>query len=119
MPSEVFLNFFTQVLRTKNFSKIYQFIVFPGSITISPSDLDPSLDLISLAHQCSLTDLEYAVGNKIKSLLSLKNICSILNTANLYDLVELRDACHSFADEHASDIIDNDCFESLSQVKPE
>ncbi|KAJ3643698.1 hypothetical protein Zmor_026394 [Zophobas morio] len=96
------------------FRSVLRFL-YTGSITISTSDLDASLDLISLAHQCSLTDLEYAVGNKIKSLLSLKNICSILNTANLYDLVELRDACHSFADEHASEIIDNDCFEGLSQ----
>ncbi|KAJ3643700.1 hypothetical protein Zmor_026396 [Zophobas morio] len=95
------------------FRNVLKFL-YTGSITISPSDLDVSLDLINLAHQCTVTDLEYALGNKIKSSLSLKNIYSILNTANLYDLVHLRDGCHSFADQHASEIIDN-CFEGLSQ----
>mgnify|MGYP005984024841 FL=1 len=106
-----------QVTSTEIFSEY--FIYFLGSITISPSDFDPTLDLTSLAHQCSLTDFEYAIANQIKSVLSLKNICSTLNTANLYELVEIRDACHSFADRHALEIIDKDCFQGLSQVKPE
>ncbi|KAJ3643702.1 hypothetical protein Zmor_026398 [Zophobas morio] len=96
------------------FRNVLKFL-YTGSITITPSDLDPTLELISLAHQCSLTDLELAVGNKIKSILNLKNICSVLNVANLYELTELRDACHSFMDQHASEIIDNDCFKDLSE----
>ncbi|KAJ3643696.1 hypothetical protein Zmor_026392 [Zophobas morio] len=96
------------------FRSVLQFL-YTGSITISPSDFDPTLDLTSLAHRCSLTDFEYAIANQIKSVLSLKNICSTLNTANLYELVEIRDACHSFADRHALEIIDKDCFQGLSQ----
>ena len=92
--------------------------IVSGSITITSSDLDSILELIGLAHQFSLTDLEVAAGNKIKSNLNLKNICTVLNTANLYELTELRDACHSFMDQHASEILNDDCFNNLSQVKP-
>ena len=101
-----------------NFSPEIQHFVL-GTITITPSNLDPTLDLIGLAHQCTLTDLEVAIGQKLKPLLNHKNICSVLNTANLYNLAELRDACHLFMDQNASEILNNDCFKKLSQVKPE
>ncbi|KAJ3643694.1 hypothetical protein Zmor_026390 [Zophobas morio] len=97
-----------------SFLAVLKFL-YTGTITITPSNLDPTLDLIGLAHQCALTDLEVAIGQKIKPLLNHKNICSVLNTANLYNLVELRDACHVFMDQHASEILNNDCFKHLSQ----
>ncbi|KAJ3643693.1 hypothetical protein Zmor_026389 [Zophobas morio] len=99
---------------TDSFLDVLKFL-YTGTITITPSNLDPTLDLIGLAHQCTLTDLEVAIGQKIKPLLSHNNICSVLNTANLYNLVELRNACHVFMDQQASEILNNDCFKHLSQ----
>ncbi|KAJ3643692.1 hypothetical protein Zmor_026389 [Zophobas morio] len=97
-----------------SFLDVLKFL-YTGTITITPSNLDPTLDLIGLAHQCTLTDLEVAIGQKLKPLLNHKNICSVLNTANLYNLAELRDACHLFMDQNASEILNNDCFKKLSQ----
>ena len=48
----------------------------------------------------------------------MKNICAVLNTANLYDLEELLEACYSFMDLNASEVVTSDCFTHLSQVKP-
>ena len=81
--------------------------------------MDTALDLLDLAHQCGLTNLETIIGEKLKLFLNDKNIIAILNLANLYDLIELRDTCHAFIDPKASEILKHDAFNELSQVKTE
>ncbi|XP_063903914.1 BTB/POZ domain-containing protein 9-like [Zophobas morio] len=88
--------------------------IYTGTITI-PSDVDSSLQILGLAHQYSFTDLQTTITKKLKLLLNLKNICAVLNTANLYDSEELLEACHSFMDLNASEIVASDCFTDLSQ----
>ncbi|KAJ3659679.1 hypothetical protein Zmor_011354 [Zophobas morio] len=99
---------------TDYFREIIKFI-YTGVITINLSNLDTALDLLDLAHQCGLTDVETIIGQKLKSLLNDKNIIPILNIANLYDLIELRDACHAFIDPKASEILEQESFKKLSQ----
>ena len=89
-----------------------------GTIAI-PSDVDSSLQILGLAHQYSFTDIQTTIIKKLKPLLNLKNVCAVLNTANLYDLEELIEACHSFMDLNTSEVVSSDCFTDLSQVKPE
>ncbi|KAJ3647109.1 hypothetical protein Zmor_024646 [Zophobas morio] len=88
--------------------------IYTGTITIS-SDVDSTLQILGLAHQYSFTDLQSAIINKIKPLLNLQNVCAVLNTANLYDLEELLQVCHSFMDLNASEVVASDCFTDLSQ----
>ena len=89
-----------------------------GTITIS-SDVDTTLQILGLAHQYSFTDLQTTIIKKLKPLLNLQNVCAVLNTANLYDLEELLEVCHSFMELNASEVVSSDCFADLSQVKPE
>ncbi|KAJ3643690.1 hypothetical protein Zmor_026387 [Zophobas morio] len=96
------------------FREIIKFI-YTGVITINLSNLDTALDLLDLAHQCGLTNLETIIGEKLKLFLNDKNIIAILNLANLYDLIELRDTCHAFIDPKASEILKHDAFNELSQ----
>jgi hypothetical protein len=65
---------------------------------------------------CSFTDLENFLTNKLKSALNLENAYDILNVANSRDLDELRDACHTFMDENAPEIIASPLFNNLPQV---
>ncbi|XP_068911776.1 BTB/POZ domain-containing protein 9-like isoform X2 [Tenebrio molitor] len=95
------------------FKKLLKFI-YTGTITVT-SNVGLILEVLGLAHQYSFKDLENATIQKLKSALNLKNICSILNTANLYDLSDLKQACHTFMDQNASEIVTGDCFTDLSQ----
>jgi BTB/POZ domain-containing protein 9 len=86
-----------------------------GTITVT-SNVGLILEVMGLAHQYSFKDLENATIRKLISSLNVKNICSIFNTANLYDMSDLKQACHTFMDQNASEIVTGDCFTDLSQV---
>ncbi|KAJ3647098.1 hypothetical protein Zmor_024639 [Zophobas morio] len=88
--------------------------IYTGTIAVS-SDLESSLEILGLAHQYSFTDIQTTIVKKLKPFLNLKNVCAVLNTANLYDLEELIEACHSFMDLNASEVVSSDCFTDLSQ----
>ncbi|KAJ3647100.1 hypothetical protein Zmor_024641 [Zophobas morio] len=87
--------------------------IYTGTMTIS-SDVDSTLQILALAHQYSFADLQTTIIKKLKPLLNLQNVCAVLNTANLYDLEELLQACHSFMDLNASEVVGSDCFTDLS-----
>jgi BTB/POZ domain-containing protein 9 len=89
-----------------------------GTITIT-SNLGLILEVLVFAHKYFFQNLENSTIQKLKSVLNLKNICSIFNTANLYDLSDLKQACHTFMDQNAMEIVTSDCFTDLSQVSAE
>ncbi|RZC34490.1 BACK, BTB, and/or F5 F8 type C domain containing protein, partial [Asbolus verrucosus] len=101
---------------TEAFKIILKYI-YTGSIVVTPSKINLTLEVMGLAHQYSLKDLEATIMEKNQMILNLQNVCPILNAANLYNLDELRDACHALLDQHASEIVANDhCFNELIQV---
>jgi hypothetical protein len=89
-----------------------------GTITIT-SNVGLIVEVLELALQYSFKDLVNATTQSLKSAINLKNICSILNTANSYDLNDLKQACHTFMDPNASEIVTGDCFTDFSQVTAE
>ena len=89
-----------------------------GTINVL-SDVETTLQILGLAHQYSFADLQTALIKQIKPLLNLENICTVFNTANIYDLEELLQTCHSFMELNALEVVAGDCFTDLSQVKPE
>ncbi|XP_068911771.1 BTB/POZ domain-containing protein 9-like isoform X2 [Tenebrio molitor] len=95
------------------FKQVLKFI-YTGTITIT-SHLGLILEVLVFAHKYSFKNLENSTIQKLKSVLNLKNICSIFNTANLYDLSDLKQACHTFMDQNALEIVTSDCFTELSQ----
>lgn len=74
------------------------------------------LDTLGLAHQYGFQDLETAISDILTQMLALKNVCAILDTAHLYDLEPLVTVCHTFLDQHASEILNHETFTQLSQV---
>ncbi|KAJ3647096.1 hypothetical protein Zmor_024638 [Zophobas morio] len=88
--------------------------IYTGTITIS-SDVDTTLQILGLAHQYSFIDLQTTIIKKLKPLLTLQNVCAVLNTANFYELEELLEVCHSFMELNASEVVSSDCFAELSQ----
>jgi hypothetical protein len=99
------------------FKQVLKFI-YTGTITIT-SHLGLILEVLVFAHKYSFKNLENSTTQKLKSVLNFKNIWSIVNTANLYDLTDLKEVCHPFMDQNALEIVTSDCFTELSQVSAE
>ena len=73
-------------------------------------------DLLGLAHQYAFPELEQAVSDYLKSILSLSNVCLVYDVANLYQLRSLMEACRQFADRQAAEILQSEAFLQLSPV---
>jgi BTB/POZ domain-containing protein 9 len=95
------------------FQELLRFI-YTGAIITTPN-VTLILELLEISVNCSFTDLENFLTNKLKSALNLENAYDILNVANSRDLDELRDACHTFMDENAPEIIASLLFNNLPQ----
>ena len=74
------------------------------------------MDLLGLVHQYCFQSLENSLSAYLKSILSLKNVCTIYDTACLYNLSHLKQHSAQFIDAHASEIINTNEFLLLSPV---
>lgn len=73
--------------------------------------------MIRLASQYHLEDLKVPILLKTKKLIDAKNVFTILDTANLYNIQDLTDDCYKFLDVHAWELKTSDGFNNLSQVR--
>lgn len=77
---------------------------------------DLILDTLGLAHQYGFRELESAISDILRQILSQKNVCAILDSANLYQLKGLVKICHDFLDQNPLEILHHESFLRLSQV---
>jgi BTB/POZ domain-containing protein 9 len=77
---------------------------------------DILLDLLGLVHQYGFQHLENSLSIYLKSILSLKNVCTIYDTACLFTLNNLKQHSAQFIDNYANDIIKTNEFLTLSPV---
>lgn len=87
-----------------------------GVITLESADLSSDLELMGLLTKFHLEELQKPLISKIASLIDTKNVFTILETANLYNLQDLMNMCHNFFDTHTEQLRLSDGFNSLSQV---
>ncbi|XP_063911431.1 BTB/POZ domain-containing protein 9-like [Zophobas morio] len=98
------------------FKKIIKYL-YTGCISLNFSDLNFLFEILKLARAYSLKALVTAVSQEATSSLTTENVCLILNLANNYDFEEIRQICHTFIDEHISDILmsEPNFFNALTQ----
>ena len=101
LNSEVSLAFFKQYLYTGKLKDIEK----------NENVEDLLLDLIMLASQFEIYDLEYAVTNYLESIISIENVCHIFNLSQNSTLHEF---CLMFMDFHAIQIIEQNKYRELS-----
>ena len=63
-----------------------------------------------------LQDLEKAISDYLRAILSVRNVCFIYDTASLYQLDQLVNSCCTFMDRQATEIIKHESFTTLSAV---
>ena len=64
-----------------------------------------TLDLLGLANKYDFCTLQHAIMSFLKATLTIANVCHIFNVALFYQLKELSQACTSFVDMNASQVL--------------
>ena len=80
--------------------------IYTGHMSLSNQKDELILEILGLAHQYGFIDLETSISDYLRlSLLAIQNVCLIYDTASLYQLQSLVNACCSFMDRNAPDVI--------------
>ena len=87
-----------------------------SSLSLSLSLLSQvSLDLVGLANKYDFSILQQAIMSYLKATLTVANVCHVLNVSSFYQLKELIQACTSFVDMNAPQVMTSDGFLSLEK----
>lgn len=89
--------------------------MYTGCMSLNKMKDEHILDVLGLAEQYGLETLKSAISLYLTNNLSLKNCCGILDAALLYNLQMLGDACMTFMDRHATELLTSSSFKTLSQ----
>lgn len=89
--------------------------IYSGYMSLSQMKEDNILDTLGLANQYGFTDLEIAISEYLRQILSLDNVCALLDAARLYSLESLTEVCLTFMDRNAPDMLSHVSFKTLSQ----
>uniref|UniRef100_A0A0K8TP45 BTB/POZ domain-containing protein 9 n=1 Tax=Tabanus bromius TaxID=304241 RepID=A0A0K8TP45_TABBR len=89
--------------------------IYSGHMSLSQMKEENILDTLGLANQYGFTELELAISEYLRQILSLNNVCAILDAARLYDLEGLTNVCYTFMDRNASEILAHETFKQLSK----
>ena len=80
--------------------------VYTGQMSLSTQKDEMILEILGLAHQYGFTDLETSISDYLRlTLLNISNVSLIYDTASLYQLETLVNACCSYMDKYASEVI--------------
>ncbi|CAG2161843.1 unnamed protein product [Oppiella nova] len=88
--------------------------LYSGHIQLKSFKEEMILEIFGLSHEYGFQELEQSICEYLKDTLSIRNVCVIYDTANLFLLKPLADVCRAFIDRQALDVIRSDAFYSLS-----
>ena len=87
--------------------------IYTGQMSLSSQKDEMILEILGLAHQYGFIDLETSISDYLRlTLLDIRNVSLIYDTASLYQLENLVNACCSFMDRNASDVIKHESLTS-------
>jgi BTB/POZ domain-containing protein 9 len=80
--------------------------IYTGQMSLTSQKDELILEILGLAHQYGFIDLETSISDYLRlTLLDIRNVSLIYDTASLYQLENLVNACCSFMDKNASEVI--------------
>lgn len=89
--------------------------IYSGHMQLERLSVDHVLDTFGLAHQYGFGALELAISEYLRGVLSIENVCAILDAASLYQLTELGAVCLTFMDQNAVSLLQHETFRQLSR----
>lgn len=88
--------------------------IYTGCVALGTMACETVIDLLSLAHEYSIEELQPGiVSYQIKNL-SLEICCDVFKAAHLFDLDKLKEVTLDFLDENADEVLKMDNFKTLS-----
>ncbi|EDW83231.2 uncharacterized protein Dwil_GK19118 [Drosophila willistoni] len=89
--------------------------IYTGNLLLTTMKEDVVINMLGTADHYGFHDLQLAISKYLTQSLTLKNVCVVLDAALLYNLKDLTEACLSFMDGNASDLLQEESFNLLSQ----
>ncbi|KAL3090836.1 hypothetical protein niasHS_007211 [Heterodera schachtii] len=87
--------------------------IYTGKLQLKSFELSFVLDMLALVHKYGFSELEAAIPEYLKTILKVRNVCSIFTVAHLYSIEGLSAACLDFIDNYASDLLSGQSFLQL------
>ncbi|XP_017319679.1 BTB/POZ domain-containing protein 9 isoform X1 [Ictalurus punctatus] len=103
-----------QDTRAEAFSMLLRYL-YTGRANLSEAKEETLLDFLGLAHRYGLQPLEASTCDYLRTLLNAQNVSLIFDVASLYHLSSLAEACCSYMDRHAVEVLKSDGFLALSK----
>ncbi|KRF99758.1 uncharacterized protein Dwil_GK27530 [Drosophila willistoni] len=89
--------------------------IYTGNLLLTTMKEDVVFDMLGTADQYGFHDLQLAISKYLTQSLTLKNVCVVLDAARLNNLEDLTEACLSFMDDNASDLLQEKSLSLLSR----
>lgn len=88
--------------------------IYTGRLSLGGLKEDILLDILELSHQYGSEPLQAGLCRYLQEILSVRNVCTIYDKAQLYNLDQLSQTCCRFIDRHAAGILNSEAFLQLS-----
>ena len=75
------------------------------------------LETLASSNKYGFTALEKSLSEYLLKTIHISSACEIFEVATLYSLLDLKEAAAEFIDRNALDIINGECFMTLSLVR--
>ncbi len=89
--------------------------MYTGCMSFAPLDSDQIIELYNLANLYGFESLKNAISKYLKRNISIENCISMLISAQLYPLADLKEACLNFIDHSSIKLMHHDTFKATSQ----
>ncbi|XP_018494802.1 BTB/POZ domain-containing protein 9 [Galendromus occidentalis] len=88
--------------------------IYTGHLTLGGMKEDAILEILELAHKYGFEKLQTALCRYLQEILSVRNVCTVYDKAQLYNIDHLIKTCCRFIDRHAGSILQSEAFLQLS-----
>uniref|UniRef100_A0A182N7R5 BTB domain-containing protein n=1 Tax=Anopheles dirus TaxID=7168 RepID=A0A182N7R5_9DIPT len=100
-------------VRLKPFKYLLKYM-YSGKLSLNHIKLEDILDTLGLTDVFNLSVLKTAISEYLCKVISLSNVCTVLNSAQIYALSGLISQCHSFMDVNATQVLKQETFRNIS-----
>lgn len=89
--------------------------IYTGRISFVNLDGGQIMELCNLANQYGFESLKEAISTYLKRNISVDNCLTMLTSAELYALGDLKEACLKFIDRRSIELMHHDTFKAISK----
>ncbi|XP_017153308.1 BTB/POZ domain-containing protein 9-like [Drosophila miranda] len=89
--------------------------LYTGSLPLSTLEVDAIIKVLGLGNMYGLLEVEVTIARHLQKNLAVSNVCTILDTARVFNLEELATKCLDFMCKKGYLLLEHDSFQTLSK----